>query len=115
MSLRSRPRHKITVQPYREQAGSVGQKEHVPDGLPLTVRCNVHLYSSSELVSFGVREFVDGIIHVYPPQTWPWDEYTRITYDGVEYDQDGAAIHKKMSRSTEHYEISIRKRKKVTP
>lgn len=114
MSLRSRPRHTISVQPYKSAAGTIGQKERVPDGAPLTVKANVHLLSTSEVVSFGVREFVDGIIHVYPPQTWPWDEYTRIVYDGVEYDQDGAAISKNMSSGTAHTEIPIRKRKTVT-
>ncbi len=111
MSLLTRPRHVVTVQPYKQVPGTVGQRELVPDGDPVTVRCNVHLFSSSELVSFGVREFVDGSITAV---SWPWDENTRITYDGVEYDQDSAPVPYKMGGRTQHAQIGIRRRKKVT-
>lgn len=110
MSLLSNPRHRIDVQPYKVVPGSIGQDERVPDGLPfIGFRCNVHLLSSTEIVNFGVRDFVDGSITA---TTWPWGEYARITYNGVEYDQDGAAILKDMSRRTRHYEVQIRKRNK---
>ena len=111
MSLLSKPRHVVTVQPYKQVPGTGGQRELVADGDPVTVRCNVHLLSSSELVSFGVREFVDGSITA---TSWPFDENARITYDGEEYDQDSAAVPKKMGRRTQHYEVGIRRRKKVT-
>lgn len=111
MSLLTRPRHTVTVQPYKRIPGTVGQDELAPDGDPVAVRCNVHLLSSSELVSFGVREFVDGSITA---TRWPWDENTRITYDGYEYDQDAAAVAYKMGGRTQHFQIGIRRRKKVT-
>jgi hypothetical protein len=109
MSLLSRPRHKVMVQHFTAVPGSVGQNEYVPDGAPVEVRCNVHLLSSSEVVSFGVRAFVDGTITA---TSWPWDEHTVITWKGVEYDQDAAAVPKEMSRRTAHLEIGIRERKK---
>jgi hypothetical protein len=110
MSLLTKPRHVVTVQPYKKVPGSIGQDELVPDGDPLTVRCNVHLFSSSELVSFGVREFLDGFI---TRVTWPWDENTRITYNGEEFDQDSTPVPFAMGGRTKHAQISIRRRKKV--
>lgn len=109
MSLLSNPRHLVTVQPYKRVAGTVGQVELVPDGDPVTVRCNVHLLSSSELVSFGVREFVDGAITA---TSWPFDENCRISYAGVEYDQDSLPVPYTMGRRTRHLAIGIRRRKK---
>lgn len=111
MSLLTKPRHVVTVQPYKKVAGTVGQDELLPDGNPITVRCNVHIFSSSELVSFGVREFVDGSITA---TSWPWDENSRITYDGDVYDQDSAPIAYKMGGRTRHVQIGIRRRMRVT-
>lgn len=111
MGLRDQPRHTVLVQLYEASAGTVGQKEWTPSGDPKPVRCNVHLQSVNEVVSFGTRDFVDGVIHVFPPAVWPGDEHSTIEYKGYVYDCK-APLEFDMSPSTAHTEIQITRQSK---
>lgn len=112
MSYITRGRHTVTVRPGVPSEGSIGQTEWTY-GDPVTVQCNVHLATSSEVVSFGTREFVDGTISIYPPNSWTFDEHCLITFNGVDYDQDGLPVQAQMSMATTHQVVQIRRRSKV--
>lgn len=107
MSLLTNPKHKLTVQPYQETPGSIGQETYEPVGAPIPVRGNKHPLTAQETEDNGLQNFTTTNFHCL---SWPGDQHCRVTLDGAEWDQIGEAKLFDMSTRTRHYEVILRKR-----
>lgn len=104
-----RRRHTITGVLYESFKGSANQAEYrpIPDTEPVTVPCNVHPLSADEIQFYGERSrdmrkvFAD---------SWPFDTLSRLTFEGVPWDQVEPAGNHQLGMGTRHYEVIIRKR-----
>lgn len=87
----------VTVQKFTARVGQIGQKVYdVPDGPPVSVPCNAYALEAALVDSLGLQRKVTRKLFV---DSWPGDEFCRITYDGDEWDQVAEAEpFKKTSR-----------------
>jgi hypothetical protein len=107
VSIRNTPRHTVMVQRRRRVKGSAGQGEFENDGLPVTVRGNVHPVSTSETIDYGLQGTDLRRLHCL---NWPGDSRSNVTFDGASWDVAAPPQHFDMSPSTAHWEVLLRKK-----
>lgn len=107
-----RGKHIVTVRTAETKLGPRGQivEEWHDAG---TFRANIQPVSSSEREAIGVN--VETVYRLlYFPQVhgspWPGGAYSRITWNGREYDQLGEAMLSSMSSRTGHVRILMKAR-----
>ncbi|WP_346843738.1 hypothetical protein [uncultured Rothia sp.] len=108
MSLR-KGRHVVTVQPMHEDTygsrGAVVQRL----GAPVPYQVNVQPLSSSEIEEIGLKVATAYRVKYWPQEhggvPWAGGPYSRITWDGREFDQQGEAMLSSMSDVTGHVRV----------
>jgi hypothetical protein len=107
MSLRSRPRHVVSVQKMRSETGSVGQLERVKDGRPVNVRGTLHPLDATEIQFYGdrgteTRKFFCNV--------WPGGMNAVVTFEGATWDQVEPVESHRIGQMTKHVEVILRRR-----
>lgn len=112
MTLRN-GKHTVTVSTATTVQGNRGQLvQQWSEGQ--TFQVNVQPLSSTEREAIGLAVETVYRIKYFPQQhggkPWPGGAYTRITWNGREYDQLGEATISSMSERTGHTKILMRAR-----
>jgi hypothetical protein len=95
------------VQRTKEVRGSAGQRERENDGDPIPLRGNMHELDAEEIQFWGDRQRVTKKFFYYG-KTWPGDIFSKITFDGSDWDQVAPA--KMFGFTRKHIEVILRER-----
>lgn len=109
--LLDRPPHKVTVQKKVRTQGLRGAYHEENDGEPIEVACMVQAVrewsTEEELVVDGLQVLT--LARIFS-RTWPGDVNSIVTWDGYEWETVGEPQHFQVSRRTEHWSITVRRR-----
>lgn len=103
MSLIRNPRHTVTVTPLGESLDEYGAPTY-KEGEPVTVRCNVHPVSATDVEAYGLKP-LDTYAVTTAPGAWPDTATSRIEWDGDTYTQRGRPLKARLGFSTQHDRI----------
>lgn len=101
--------HTVQVQKRKMVRNDRGQREYVPDGTPIAVRCMVEPvrdWSSSEEVESLGLQVVD--LAIVRARKWPGDINSYVLFDGAEYETVGAPQRHSVSKRTGHHRVTIK-------
>ncbi|MEX5308895.1 hypothetical protein [Kocuria sp. CPCC 205297] len=110
MSLRSAPRHTVTVTTVQRVPDGMGGYEDVEQP-PVTRHCNVYPLSATERYELGFQAVTTYQVFDHEQQInpgagpWPGGNHTRITWEGRTFQQEGEPMVHTMSRRTSHQRI----------
>jgi hypothetical protein len=107
--LGRRAPHTVQVQKRTMVRDARGNREYVPDGTPITVRCMVEPvrdWSSSEEVETLGLQVVD--LAIVRSREWPGDINSYVLFNGAEYETVGAPQSHSVSRRTGHHRVTIK-------
>lgn len=113
MSTLRKGKHTVAVQAMEEEITSRGLVVQKP-GAVVTLSVNVQPLQSAEAESIGVSVSTSYRLKYFPNAhggvPWPGGAYSRITWQGREYDQVGEATLSSMSSTTSHYRVVMKAR-----
>lgn len=107
--LGSKAPHTVQVQKRKMIRTERGQRDYIPDGVPITVRCMVEPvrdWSSSEEVESLGLQVVD--LAIIRSREWPGDINSYVSFDGSEYETVGAPQRHSVSKRTGHYRVTVK-------
>lgn len=109
--LLDRPPHTVIVQRKARVQGQRGGYHEEPIGDPIAVPCMVQAVrewsTEEELVVDGLQVLT--LARIFS-RTWPGDVNSIVTWDGFEWETVGEPQHFQVSRRTEHWSITVRRR-----
>lgn len=107
MSRVRRGVHEVQVRRVIETDSPYGPERHVTD--PVSVQCNVQPVSAEESQALGLSAATVYRLKYFPGEhggaPWPGGPYSRITWQGREYEQRGDALESSMSPRTAHVKV----------
>lgn len=111
MSIWNRPPHTVIVQRMRPAQDVRGSWVDVEDGAPIDVPCTVQSareWSTAEENLTGGFQLLD-LCRVFT-KAWPGDHRSLIHWDGDLWETVGSPQHFKVSKRTEHWIVTLRRR-----
>lgn len=112
--LLDRPPHTVSVQLMGREQQARGAFHEVPIGDPIQVPCMVQAvreWSTEEEIRVEGLQLLT-LARIFA-RNWPGNAMSIITWDGYEWETVGEPQHFRVSKRTEHWSVTIRRRERV--
>jgi hypothetical protein len=111
VSILDNPPHVVMVQLMKRKQNLRGSYDDVPDGEPIAVPCTVQAvreWSSAEEIAVNGLQLLT-LTRIFS-RTWPGDSRSVTYWDGHEWETIGEPQHFQVSRRTNHWAITVKRR-----